>query len=370
MVAQGTQGGPRADENAVGWLDRRMSLFRRTRREAEPGSTPAAIAAFWQWWTSAAEGVTRDLDSGGVDHLPGLVAPRVAAVHRNLEWEFVPGRSARHALVVSSGGEPELRSVTERWRRAGPPDDETWEFRPARQADPAGLRATIMIAERAVDLSPTLIQAHADDRRCLLDVGVFHPSLPDLPESARGQLVFLVLDWALGEDDVERWIGDVHPLPAPPLDAIPAAMLYAVVDQLRERWTGDRWALIEGEHGGTRLLASVRHPLHRVDYPLLDEHVGVRLTYEDITASGMPGENGMDDLRSFEEMLVSRLGSSAELVAHETTSGERVLHLYGDVTNSVVPLIEAVLPGYQGGRASVTSWHDPAWRAVDHLRPS
>ena len=29
---------------------------------------------------------------------------RIAAIHPDLHWEFAPGRTARHSLVVSPGG--------------------------------------------------------------------------------------------------------------------------------------------------------------------------------------------------------------------------------------------------------------------------
>jgi hypothetical protein len=216
-------------------------------------------------------------------------------------------------------------------------------------------------------------QAHVDDVRCRLDVQVFHPRFADIPEPAPAHLAFLVLDWALGEDDVERWLGAVEPVVVEPMDRIQLALLGSLVGQMAQRWAGDRWALLEGWHGERRLIAAVRHPVHRVDHPLFDEHVSVRLGYASRSGEpggdGLPTETAADDLQSFQETLVRRLGRSALLVAHETTSGERLLHLYCDSTASVVPQIEAMLGAYQGGSATVSREPDPAWRLLEHLRP-
>jgi len=71
----------------------------------------AAITRFWSWWAKARD---RDLTDAG---LIEQMHQRVSAIDPALEWEFASGMSARHALVVSAGGDPALRSLTERWRR-------------------------------------------------------------------------------------------------------------------------------------------------------------------------------------------------------------------------------------------------------------
>jgi hypothetical protein len=347
-----------------------MSLFRR-RNRAHKATAHSTIDPFWAWWASACAEVTEAVEAGRTERVEELIGPQVAAVHPDLEWEFGAGQAAKHLFVVSSGGRPELRPLAERWRRAGPGDDDAWEFRPSRQADPnAFLSGHVMSAGGVeVNIAGVLARADVDDHRCRLDVSVYHPRFFEMTEHARAHLAFLVLDWAIGEDDVERWLGAVEAVTVEPLDPISVSMLASVVEQAAERWAGDRWAVMEGWHGQHRLMARIRHPLHRVDHPLFDQHVGVRLPYADMLPDGLPGEEALRDLRAFEEALVGRLGHSARLVAQETSVGERMLHLYGDSTASVVPLIEAMLGAYQGGTASVSGHDDPAWRLLEHLRP-
>ncbi len=356
-----------------------MPLFRRRRTVL---GRPTAATDFWSWWAGAAPGIADALDharataaGGDPGSAPGVapavdaaVAAHVTAVHPQLRHAFVQGRRSRHGLAVSGRGRPELRALTERWRLAGPGDDDTWEFHAALPAAPERFDGVTEIAGRRVELGATLVEARADDQRCRLDVAVHHPAFAGLREDDRQDLSLLVLQWALGEDDVERWIGEVVAVDHRPLDAVPARVLGAVAGQLAQRWAGDRWALLEGVHGNRRLVATVRHPLHRVDHPRYDEHVTVRLPYDDRTLDGLPGVTASGDLEAFEQALVARVGADAVLVAHETSSGERVLHLYDDVTASVVPAIEAMLGGYLGRGATVEAEHDPAWRSVEHLR--
>jgi hypothetical protein len=45
---------------------------------------------------------------------------------------------------------------------------------------------------------------HVDDGRDVIGTVVFHPAFAQMPPGARGQVGFLALDWALGEDGVTR----------------------------------------------------------------------------------------------------------------------------------------------------------------------
>lgn len=352
-----------------------MGLFRRRPRDSryDPAAAAAAVTGFWTWWDAHRSAVERALADGDHQAVAALLGPAITAIHPELTWETIarPHSVGRRVLVVSGGGRDDLRTLAERWRRAGPPDDERWAFHPTRQADPDALgpKAVLDLDGHRVDLARLVAQARADDERCRLDVAVHHPAFGDLKEESRERVAFLALDLVLGEDDVERWLGEVRAVAHAPIDPVPFAFLGSLVEQLADRWSGDRWAMLEGTAGRHRLLAAVRHPLHRVDHPLFDEHVAIRLPYSERTADALPGEHALEALRAFEDALDARLGRSAVLVAHETSAGNRVLHLYGDSTASVVPLVEAMLAGYPGGGASVRGDLDPSWRRVEHLRP-
>jgi hypothetical protein len=345
---------------------RRVSLFRR--RSAVTAGPPPAVARFWDWWAAAGDQVAAAVDRGDTAAADALVAPHVRTLDPALRAETGGGRFARRRLVVTAAGRTDLRPLTERWCRASPGDGLEWEFLPARPAVPEFFDRTIDVGGVPVQLGATAVEARTDDRRCRLDIGVWNPALPALTEEERERFGLCVLEWALGEDDVERWVGQMEPLDARPLDSVPASMLAAVTEQLTQRWGGDGWALLEGTAGTRRLVAQVRRPLHRVDHALFDEHVAVSLPYTDLTLEGLPGETAAGDLRAFEEALVARVGGRAVLVAHETTSGERLLHLYDDALASVLPDVRSILGGYIGGGATATARYDPAWRSVEHLR--
>ena len=345
-----------------------MALFRRPRSSIGDGRTGPAVTRFWSWWDVARTHLDGAADADDRGALGTLLDARVRDVHPDLTWTVTAGARSAHMLVLSGGRHPALRSVTERWYRAGPAPDPRWEFHPAAPAEPAAFSARVVVGGLDLDPARAVAGVRADDRRYRLDVSVHHPAFAELGAPAAGRVAEVLVGWALGEDEIDRWIGRIVSTDLPPLDSVPLSMLGAVTAQLHDRWGGERWAVLEGAFGDRRLIAAVRHPLHRVDHPLLDEHPAVRLPYADALPDGLPGEQALGDLLAFESALVSQLGPAALLVAQQTTSGERLLHLYVDSAASPLEAVRAMLGGYLGALGTVTAQFDPGWQAIEHLR--
>lgn len=208
-----------------------MGLFRR--RVADPATVRArqdeAIAAFWAWWLDGArERVAAVFDGrGDPSAAADELAPRVEAVHAGLAFETGAGRTARHVLVVTAAGDPDLRDVADRWLAAAPPADDAFEYDAWRQAvpDPSGL--SIDLGSGALRLDEMLAAVEPDGGRT--HVEAYHPRFADLPDEARGQITFLLLDAVLGERVVEERVGAVSWTDRRPADGVPFTTLRAVV---------------------------------------------------------------------------------------------------------------------------------------------
>lgn len=344
-----------------------MAIFRRRRRRAVD-RLDASADRFWVWWASYRETVTTAFDAGDSARVRSLVEPRVRAYHRDLTWHLGTGTAARRMLVLSGARHPALRGVAERWRMAGPADDAEWEYHPAFPAEPAAFAAQVQIGDVELDPALAVTLATPDDRRFRLDLAVYHPAFERLGELARMRVANVLVGWALGEDETDRWIGRISVTRQRPADAVQVSMLESVTAQLAERWSGERWATLEGSFDEQRLIASVRHPLHRVDYPLFDEHIAVRLPYSDALPDGLPAERATAELKDFEEVLLGRLRSDALLVAQQTASGERLLHFYANSAARRAYAIRGLLSRYLGPLATVHAEYDPGWQHIDHLR--
>ena len=328
----------------------------------------ARARRFWGWWAGTRDAVASLFDAGDAARLRQVVEPRAREYHRELTWHVGPGTAARLMLVHSGSRHPALRGVAERWRMAGPADDAEWEYHAAFPAEPAAFQARMQVGELEIDPSQATALAVPDDQRYRLDVVVHHPAFEQLGELGRSRVANVLVGWALGEDETDRWIGKISVTSRRPLDSVPVSMLSAVTAQLAARWGGERWAVLEGSFDDQRLIAEVRHPLHRVDHPLFDEHIAVRLPYSDALPDGLPTEAAMAELKDFEAVLVGRLRSDALLVAQQTASGERLLHFYADSASRRAYAIRGLLSRYAGPDPGVHAEYDPGWQHIDHLR--
>lgn len=331
------------------------------RRGSEQAAAGHPVLGFWRWWTDGgAVALTEAVDSGEYGRLPETIGRLVAGIHPDLEWELARGAEARHALVVSSGGVAELRPLAERWLRAAPRVTATWEFHAARQPDPGVLTAKLQLAGHELDLAEAQLAAAVDLDADLVDVTVWHPAFPSLDEAHCSQVTFLLLDWLLGEDGVARWVGSVEHATVRPPDAMPASSLPDTVAELAARRTDPTWVLMEGSTPtGARRIATARRPLRWIDQPLLDQHNEIRVDYADARPDGLPTPEALDRLRALEDDLTAVLGPRAELLAHETGEGARLLHVYSDSEDQNVTAL--ISEWAQRNQAAVTHRHDPAW---------
>lgn len=212
-----------------------MGLFRRKpSSEQVRAGQDQGIADFWSWWLAEGrERGARAFDDGeGALELAKHLSERVHGIDAGLSFETGAGRSARHCLVVTAAGNPDLRGVTGRWLAAAPPADEAFEYADSRQpvADPSGVSIDLEGRGR-VDLRSASVEAVLEPGS--VNVHVTHPGFASLPDDAQGQITFLFLDALLGEEAVELWICDVSWGSVPGAGARPFLDLPALVEQVR-----------------------------------------------------------------------------------------------------------------------------------------
>ncbi|GGK70867.1 hypothetical protein Sme01_27290 [Sphaerisporangium melleum] len=342
-----------------------MGLFARKGRAAGPAE---AIAGFWTWWAGARPEVERLVEAGDTDALAAELGPRATALSPELAWDVTPGRRALYALIVSSAGDPELRPLAHRWALAAPPADALWEFLPSRPAHSDAARLTLPVAGRDFGLGELVLGLRIPNGTPRIDISAYHPIFPDLDDETRIEATLLALDSLLGEDEVARWAGDITAATAPPIDAVAAVHLPAVVADLASEYGQEQWALLEGRTGeGARLVAAARHPLRPVDHPLLDQHIAISLPYAVSDADGLPDGDSAAALGDFERRLTGLLGEvgdAALLTVHVSAEGARVLHVYADPAAEVPARVEPLASGWTEGDAHVEVADDPGWIAI------
>lgn len=346
-----------------------MGLFRR--RDAGQAD---AIPQFWAWWT--AEGAA-SCAAAIADKAPHRVAEQISrhvlSIHPDLAWELASGEVSAHKLVVTAEGNPELRPVARRWLLAAPPADPTWSYDDHRGAvehpEGMGLRA----GQDAPDIAFSELVLSARRSGTKLDVTLHHPAFVDLPAEARTQVAFLALDAALGENDTELWIGELDTAVHPPLDGFGLLALRALVADLRRESLDEDgrpgWAMLQGEGAHGPVLAMVRAPLHPLFGPMFTRHVVAQVPYAERTDVGLPAPESLEALRVLEDRLVATLGADGMLVGHETSAGNRLLHLYVDPETDAADRLVSALDDWPQGAVQVeVTDADPGWERVRHLR--
>lgn len=345
-----------------------MRLFGRKEEEAAAEEPVDGITAFWMWWESTRPQLDSMVAAEDTERLSETLAPAVAAVHPGLVWEVAPGRNAAHALVVTSAGDPELRSLAHRWAKAAPPADMLWEFHPSRQANPQALELTLDVGGMEFAIDQLMLGLRVPRGSSRIDVAAYHPIFGELDDETRLESTLLALDWLLGEDDVARWVGEITPATFQPIDSVAAAHLRAVVDDLASGYEEEQWALLEGQTAtGAPLVATTRYPLRPVDYPLFDQHIAITLPYSHRDENGLPVGDSLTALRDFEERLAARLTklhADAILAAHLSAEGHRIIHLYADPTGEAAIHAKELIVSWEEGEPRVDVSTDPAWTAV------
>ena len=219
------------------------------RSSADPRVRPRRLRRSIQSFPSGSGGPRRghQIDPTKPSKATDALNERLGAIHPDLTWQFGAGEGSHHCLTVSSGGVAQVRPLAERWLRAAPRPDETWEFRSSQQRDPNALTNVLEIAGHRLDLSDTRfhVESDADDLR--IHVGVHHPAYASLSEEVRGQVTFLLLDWLLGEDDVERWVGHVESLTEAPAGLVTGREVVAALSDIAVRREPDEWTMGQWE---------------------------------------------------------------------------------------------------------------------------
>jgi hypothetical protein len=209
-------------------------------KRGSSGSEPSSD--FWAWWSGARDRVAEAIVTGNIDQrLVGEITSAVRRVHPAMAWELAPGAHAQHALCVSPEGNAEVRQAALRWLASAPPADATWEYHASKQATQKLIG--LGIGPWRFDLEEMRAIASWDATRRRADVRLWHPLFAEAPENVRLQVAFVFLDSLLGEEDVERWIGEITLLEAPTGGRTPAE-LRAEIERRKQESTGaETWVL-------------------------------------------------------------------------------------------------------------------------------
>jgi hypothetical protein len=343
----------------VGW-------FSRGKRD-KTGDVGAGIEEFWRWWNGAAGELAEAVSAGRLADHVDAVSARVAAIHPELAWEFGKGIHTEHQLTVTAGGDPALRRIARTWMRSAPPSDRTWSFYDMRL--PGSLDAVLRIGDAEVAFAD--VRVVAQRRATGLDVTVHHPVFSTVPVETRGQIGFLCLDTALGEEAAELWIGEVDWSAEDPAGSRSLAELPEMLAAVTQEYApGGKmgWLLAEVRTPHGPMVVRCLNRLAPVQAPDLDQHVAITTEFHAATPAGMPGPGDDDYLADLESALGAAADGVGQIVAVQTGGGSRTVHCYVDSTTSGADELKKAASSSAGTRVRVQTRLDPSWEAVRPFR--
>lgn len=191
-----------------------MKLFHKQAPQAVQ-SFKQRVQTFWSWYASHSKQIFELVDSNEAPEvLTDLLVPQIDQLGPGFGWVFGPGdtdaqgNAGGHSLTLTPEGVLSHQYLADFWREMAP-ELSGWTFHSSRQRstdlDECGFR----IGEISMSASEVLILPNPDPQTERLDIEVWHPLFPTLPEQAQYQILFLLLDEALGEHGTATLIGDI-----------------------------------------------------------------------------------------------------------------------------------------------------------------
>lgn len=297
---------------------------------------------FWSWWSDGRHRVAEAITTGGFDErLVNEIGQAVQTIHPAMAWELAPGRSAQHAFCISPEGNAELRQGALRWLASAPPPDETWEYHASRQASPS--LSALEVGGTLFELSAMRAIASWDESRRRVDVRLWHPQFAAAPQPVRLQASFLFLDNLIGEDAVERWIGQIDLLENPTDGRTPDELRAEIERHSSDPASDETWVVGElTRPDGSMAVVTANAALKRIDHPFADHHVPIEIVFG---VNRMPTDTEAATLNAWEDDLLRRLGDLAIYAGRETTPGSRTLHFVAQDPDAMRPAIDSWAQG-------------------------
>lgn len=327
-------------------------------------NTDEAIEGFWRYWADNRASIEGAIGDGTLTAWVEPLAERVHAISGELDWEMGAGENAAHYFCVSAKGDPVVRVLAEKWRAKGPANDATFEFHPSRPG--GGYRPDSALEFEGVEFDQRGFQValETDESRERVHVKVHHPAFDGSPK-LQAMATFITLDNVFGEDEVERWIGEVELADAPIPDATDLGRLGEALGALREVATGERFAVLRGElPDGKPVFVTANLAVKRVDNLLMDMHIQMSFPLHDPTPEGLTAEAEADELNALEDVLCRSLGRDAIYIARETHSGSRILHFHAAAAGPALARIDQFCREDADRNVDVETALDPSWEIL------
>jgi hypothetical protein len=201
------------------------------------------VGRFWNWYSQVADRLFETIERGRCQDLVAEVSELMEETLPQLAWVFGPGEGGGHSFTVSGEGVVAKQLLAEYWQSRAP-QIPNWTFYASRQPSPPEKLKSFAIRvgdEAQVDFDSLLVKTSVDEEAQVVNIVAWHPALKHVPEEHHFQILFLLLDEALGEFGTQTWLGEIHIEPiAQGKDTRPLVELPAFVRHVNEFYKWDK----------------------------------------------------------------------------------------------------------------------------------
>lgn len=181
----------------------------------QPATFKTRVATFWDWYDDVAERLFETIERGECATLAEEVGGFMSNTLPHLSWVFGPGENGGHSFTVTGEGYVPRQLLAEYWLECAP-EIPKWTFHSSRQPAAAEDLKDFCIAVGEgdrVDTESFLLSTSVDDESEVIDLIAWHPVYGNVDEEHHLQILFLLLDEALGEFGTQTWIGEIKVQP-------------------------------------------------------------------------------------------------------------------------------------------------------------
>ena len=179
------------------------------------------VTEFWDWYMQVADRFYQTIENGQCDQLTDEVGDFMYRVMPGMSWAFGPGleeASSGHSFTLSGEGQLAKQLLAQYWCNRAP-EIPHWTFYGSRQPTPVEALKDIAIQisdDEQVDVEHFVLSTSVDEESQSIDIVAWHPTFVQVPEEHHMQILFLLLDEALGEFGTQMWLGNIAIEPVTP----------------------------------------------------------------------------------------------------------------------------------------------------------
>ncbi len=170
------------------------------------GEMKHSIDAWWAHFQNKRKNIESMLDGKTKWDLEEFMAESLQSIDESLMWEFGTELDNKYQLVITPETERYLRPLVESIIESAPKIS-TWSFFGYRQPHGTEETAEIVVEQTGIKLADLRFDARMDEEH-LIDVRFAHVQ-PKSKESL-ADAVFMASEYLIGEEILDRWIGDME----------------------------------------------------------------------------------------------------------------------------------------------------------------